>query len=194
MSSFGIAVGASADDGIENASTHSVTRTGNLEVSSTYSHAAMRFAGAPAARGSRVLSAWLDVVVNNSTNDIPDMDIGLWAVDNAGALAGTGSEISGMTLTAAKGQWSVASPGTGSGAQSSPDFAAALEEVFARPGWESGNAVMVVCVNRGGSVFRWNSWDTGTAPVLNAVYEEPGGTRKVMGVRLASLVGGGLAF
>lgn len=169
MATFSTSVAASSDDAIENVSTGNVNRTANIEASAIYL-AGLRFTNVTIPQGATITSATLDVVVNNSTSDIPDIDTYCQAADNAAAFSTTPYDISSRALTTAKGQWIVASPGTGSGAKTSPDFSAPLQELVNRPGWASGNAAVFLMYNRGSSDFRFQSYDTGTAATLNVTY------------------------
>ncbi len=190
VATFSTSVAASSDDATENVSSGYVIRTANIEASAIYL-AGLRFTNVTIPQGATITSATLDVVVNNSINDIPDIDIYCQAADNAAAFSTTPYDISSRALTTAKGQWIVASPGTGSGAKTSPDFSAPLQELVNRPGWASGNAAVFLMYNRGSSDFRFQSYDTGTAATLNVTYTTASSANPKVGrIRITTKVGG----
>ena len=170
MATFNKSVVATDDDAIENISNGNISRGSvNNEVSSTYI-AGLRFANVTIPQGATITSATLTVVVNNATVDIPDIDIYCQAADNADAFSASTYDISSRSRTTAKASWIVASPGTGSGTKTSSDISAPLQELVNRAGWSSGNAAVFILLNRGSSYFRFNSYDTGTAPKLDVTY------------------------
>ena len=58
---------------------------------------------------------------------------------------------------------------------STPDFAAAVQEVVQRGGWVSGNDLVVMLYNRSTAAFRVNTYDGGGADyaTLNVTYTAP---------------------
>ncbi|MCZ2112805.1 MAG: hypothetical protein LC131_02960, partial [Anaerolineae bacterium] len=177
MTSIVVQVSASNDDAIENRSNGNVSRTGNIEISSTYNPAGVRFQNVTIPKNATIDSATLNVYVSSSSIDEPNLYIYGQAVDNAGEFLNATNDISSRTKTTAKTTWYVASPGTGTGSKTSPDIKAVIQEIVNRAGWASGNALVLIFVDISGSNFRFRSWDidTATAAKLTVNYTVSGG-------------------
>lgn len=177
MTLFNKRVSASNDDAIENRSNGSVSRAGNIEISSTYNPAGVRFTNVTIPKNATIDSATLNVYVSSSSVDEPNLYIYGQAVDNAGEFLNATNDISSRTKTTAKTTWYVASPGTGTGSKTSPDITAVIQEIVNRAGWASGNALVLIFVDISGSNFRFRSWDTDTATAaeLTVNYTVSGG-------------------
>lgn len=177
MTSIVVQVSASNDDAIENRSNGSVARTGNIEISSTYNPAGVRFQNVTIPKNATIDSATLNVYVNSASVDEPNLYIYGQAADNAGEFINATNDISSRPKTTAKTTWYVASPGTGAGSKTSPDIKGVIQEIVNRAGWTSGNALVLIFVDISGSNFRFRSWDTdaATAAKLTVNYTVSGG-------------------
>ena len=103
----------------------------------------------------------LDVFAENADNAPP---FGANVVNNIGLLPRTSSSIGWIIAP-----WSVSQSGA---AQLTPDLSAVLQEVINRPGWRSGNALVVIFAGAGGR-REAESFDgvAARAPLLNLQFE-----------------------
>lgn len=174
MATFNASVTASFDDGCEDPSAGYTDRTGSLDNTNAHYYTLMRFQNVTIPKGSIISAATFTGNVTNAAIDSPNLNIYLEDIDDAPTISsGIDYNISARTRTTAYTAWNAADIGTGS--KTSPDFAAALQEVIDRDGWASGNDIAIILVRQGAGEFRMQSYDTGTAPSFDATYSEGGG-------------------
>lgn len=113
----------------------------------------IRFEPVTVPQGATVTAAWIQFTVAE-TNTImgAPLLVSAQATDTAPSIVSTTGNISTRTLTTANVSWSPA-PWTNAGAagvdQRTPDLKTVVQEVFQRPGWTSGSAVMFVITGGG---------------------------------------------
>ena len=152
MTTLALKVGASADDASETAGTVSITATFFLSDSTDEYHG-FRWQNVTIAPGATINSAILTVYVQSGGNDEPLHRAWGQAADNAAAFTTGASDISGRTKTTAAVDWSSADLGSGNdtpiewgaatAAGAGSSFAAVIQEIVDRPGWASGNAIVI---------------------------------------------------
>ena len=142
---------------------------GRHSSTSDCSSAAFRFTGiTETSITAATFSLVADVTYNAGANPIVYI-VSCQAADNAGALTTTSGDINATTrprTTADSGDWVVTSV-TG-GTRYSIDITSAVQEVMARGGWASGNAIVVLVDTATGSTVdnEWQDWravDAGTS-------------------------------
>ena len=108
--------------------------------------------------GATINSCTIECYVVSAVRDDPDLHLYFEDADDPVDFS-SNADVIGRTLTTARTAWSDTSVGTG--LETSPDFAAAAQEVIDRPGWASGNAMMVIGVgtNDTNQLFRVAGWD-----------------------------------
>jgi hypothetical protein len=105
---------------------------------------AFRFQNVTIAPGSTINTAVMSIVVPLSTEDEPLHTFYGEDHDNAPVLTNAASSISTRTQTTATVLWdntNLGAPGT----FSPPGMAAIVQEIIDRPGWASGNAIVIFC-------------------------------------------------
>jgi len=105
---------------------------------------AFRFQNVTIAPGSTINTAVLSVVCGGNTTDEPLHLFYGHDHDNAPVLTTGANDISARTKTTATVLWNntdLGAPGT----FSPPDMAAIVQEIIDRPGWASGNAIVIFC-------------------------------------------------
>jgi hypothetical protein len=106
---------------------------------------AFRFDNVTIPEGAIINTATLGVNPTFAGDNYPYLDIYLEDTDDAVDFATNGT-ITGRTKTTAVAQWRLATsvPVSSNASTQSADFASVLQEVVDRPGWTSGNAVVVI--------------------------------------------------
>jgi len=145
----------------------------------------MRFAGLAIPRGAVVTRAYIQFEAKEAQSEVTSLTIRGQAADNAATFS-TSSNVSSRARTTAAVGWAPAAWAVLNeiGAnQRTPDLSAVVQEIVNRPGWVSGNA-MVILINGTGHRTAW-SYDglpagapllhietgpppTNTAPVVSA--------------------------
>lgn len=151
-------VAASADDAEENATTHAVSINSTdleLVLDATNQDVGVRFAKVGIPPNATLSSAFIQFTgragQNLNVNPIT-LTIKGQAADNAGAFAGTISNISSRAFTTSAVTWSPANwvdGETGLNART-PDLKAVVQEIVNRPGWAISNALVFKISGVGG--------------------------------------------
>jgi hypothetical protein len=174
-----VAVAASSDDA-EEAPSGSVSRSSSdLELATDGTKVqtvGVRFARVDVPRGAIIRSAQVRFQTDETSSAATSLRIQAQAADNAPTFQRTAFDVSSRPRTAAAVTW--APPWTVVGeagpAERTPDLAAVLSEVVARPGWAAGNALVIIVTGTGERVA--GSFDGGKPPVLQIAYESVEGT------------------
>ena len=172
-----VPVRISADDAEERASTGAVTlSSGDLNLGQDGANAqtaGLRFTGVGLPRNATVIAAWVQFQVDEASTATAGLTVTGAAADNASAFTTTARNISARPTTTASVSWAPAAwPTVGARAaeQRTPNLAAVLQEIVARPGWVSGNALVLMV--SGWAERTAESVDGGAlrAPVLHIEY------------------------
>jgi hypothetical protein len=137
----------------------------------------LRFTGVAIPQGAQIASAYVQFKTAETGSTPTTLTIYGEAADNAAALAATTGNFSSRSRTAASTIWSppawntVNEVGT---AQRTSDMAGVVQEIVSRPGWASGNALMLVITGTGKRVAKSFDGDAAGAPLLHVVYTAAG--------------------
>ena len=139
-------VSTGADDAEESATGGVSLTSGDLELVTDASAqtVAMRFASVSIPPGATIVSAYVQLTVDEVTTAATTLQIRAQAADHAPTLTSATRNLSNRIRTAASVAWSPAawsSIGAAGAAQRTPDLAAPIAEVIGRAGWKSGNAL-----------------------------------------------------
>jgi hypothetical protein len=173
--SLAIAVAANSDDAEESA-------TGSMNLSSTdldltfdlsQQKVGMRFNSVAVPQGTTITSAYIQFTTDETSSDPTTLTVHGQASDNAPTFGAGSNSISARPLTSASVAWApvpwtrvaVAGP-----EQRTSDLSAILTEIFARPGWASGQSLAIIITGPGRRVAQ--SWDFSPAgaPVLHLTW------------------------
>ena len=161
-----------SDDAHEIGGTVSTTNVGLPTVGSATAYFGFRFIDVRLPQGATIVSASLDLTIGGSDKNDAE---GAWYgedVDNASTFTTAASNISGRTATAASVAWTTNDLGATGEVCTTPDLASLVQEIVDRPGWESGNALVLI-YDHDSAVenLQVNSFENGTgAAVLSIVY------------------------
>lgn len=169
MATWNGTITASSDDAREDSGSMVLTGA-NFTIQATYHYAGLRFLNVTIPQGDTINSATVTVEITSAAYDDPDVDIYAEDTDDAATFTTSASDISGRTPTTAVVQWTAGS--IGGGVQVSPDIAAVIQEIVSRPGWASGNDIVIIFKGRSTNPFRFYAYDNGagTYATLDVTY------------------------
>jgi hypothetical protein len=156
----------------------------------------LRFPGLGVPRGAVIVDAWLQFVVDEVS--VGPVSLTVRAEAGSAGVFGSGSGVSGRSLTAAAVAWSppdwgvVGEAGVG---QRSPDLSVVVQEVVDGAGWSEAGALGLVISGSGQRIAESFEGGAGVAPLLHLEYVTGGGVVNVApvvdaGPDVAVVVGG----
>lgn len=175
-----VRVSASADDAEENAAGSVSLTSSDLELVWDKSDqvVGLRFNGLPVPFGSNIVEAYLQFQVDEASSDLANLLIQGQASDNPASFAAVTRNLSSRPRTAAAVAWSPPVWPTVGGAgldQRTPNIAPVIQEIVNRPGWSSGNSLVILITGTGTRVAESYDGLADAAPLLRVVYASGGG-------------------
>lgn len=173
MATFSATIIASADDAVETAGTVDITSSA-ININAATSYGGWRFQNVTIPQGSTINTCTMDLYFTSGSFDDPDVTIWAEDTDDAAAFTTGASNISGRTPTTATASWDVG--GVGVGLETTVDFSAVVKEVVDRPGWASGNDLVVIMKgDDAGTLMRVRTYDSGSGDygTINIDYTAP---------------------
>ena len=175
MTTFNASVAASSDDAKEILAGGMDLTSVIIGMSAAGDRAGFRFLNVTipnASAGAVVTSAILSLRVNDGSIDSWDHTVRCEDVDDAATFTTTNNDISNRSVTDASISWSVSD--SGAVVVDSPNLAALVNEVIARPGWSSGNDLVFISLNNNSALdtqFRTFDHSTGPAPAIAITWQ-----------------------
>lgn len=169
-------VTSSSDDGEERNGGSISLSSSDLELvydGSTSQVVAVRFTSVTLPKGATINNAYLQFGVDEVSTDAADLTIQGEATDNAAILTTATFSISSRNRTAAAVRWQPAPwPTVGESGvnQRTPNIATLFQEIISRPGWSSGNAVVILFRGSGRRTAYAYDKTTSGAPLLRVEY------------------------
>lgn len=158
MATFNTAIAASTDDADQAAGAVTTNAT-TLNANATSQYIGLRFLNVTIPQGATISAATLNVYFTSASFDSPNVLIYAEDVDDAATFTTGANDISGRTLTTANVAWNASNIGTGS--KTSPDIATVIQEIIDRPGWASGNDIVIIIKgNSASSAMRIATYDS----------------------------------
>lgn len=175
MTVLNLQVLASSDDARESGAGAVAINGATLALSSGSAWLGFRFNSVTIPQGSTINSAGLEVYVDSTAADDPDVDIYCEDADDAGTFTTGANDISSRSLTTAKTNWSAG--GVGAGFKTAGDITSAVQEVINRGGWSSGNDLVVIFDSLSSSNLTIRAYDSNPAEAATLVidYTDAGG-------------------
>lgn len=131
----------------------------------------LRFAGLTVPKGATITQARLEFTTDERDTSATTLTLHAQAADNAGRFTTAAYGLSGRSRTAASVAWSnVPSWQTVGQMQKSPNLATVVQEVVSRPGWQSGNALVILVTGTGERTAVAFEGNAATAPLLHVEY------------------------
>ncbi|MCU0280467.1 MAG: metallophosphoesterase, partial [Acidimicrobiia bacterium] len=137
----------------------------------------VRFRGVGVPAGARIVAAWVQFTVDESSSTATTLQIRGVAEGNPAAFAGRYG-VTLRPLTSAAVAWSPAAWNTVGAAgadQRTPDLAAILQSLVDRPDWSAGNSVALVFSGSGKRVAEAYEGSRSAAPLLHIDYQAGSG-------------------
>jgi hypothetical protein len=133
----------------------------------------LRFAGLAIPQGAEITSAYVQFTVDERAKGESSLVVRGQQADSAPAFTSATNDISARPTTAASVAWSPSAAiwavvGTAGPDQRTPSLTAVVQEIVNRPGWASGNALVIVVTGSGRRTAE--SFEGGFPPVLHVEY------------------------
>jgi hypothetical protein len=131
----------------------------------------LRFTGITVPTGAVIQNAYIQLQTDEVSADPTNLTVKGEASDNAVPFAAVNFNVTSRPVTTASVGWSPAAWNLVSErgvAQRTPNLGPVLQELVSRPGWSSGNAVVLVITGAGRRVAE--SFEGTFAPVLHIEY------------------------
>jgi len=175
-------VAASSDDAEQNLATGSVGITSSdleLTVDGSANQAVgLRFTGVAIPPGAAILNAWVQFKVDQTGSSATSLSIQGQAADNPPTFTTSVNNVTSRPLTTASVGWLPAPwPVVGQSGpdQQTPNLASVIQEIVSRPGWLSGNSLVLVITGSGARVAESFNGDAPGAALLHVEYGGGGG-------------------
>ncbi|MCR4315761.1 MAG: hypothetical protein NUW37_05345 [Planctomycetes bacterium] len=173
--SVSVGIGASTDDGEENASTGAMNMTSSdLEMvtdGATVQNVGMRFLGITIPSDVTIDSAYITFTADSSDSGATNLSFFAEDIDDSTTFTSAAYDISGRAKTAAQVDWNGISAWTAGNTYQTPDLSSLIREVIDRPGWTSGNSISFIATGSGKrNAKSWNDASGVGAPSLSISY------------------------
>jgi len=114
----------------------------------------LRFNNVDVAGGTQIANAYIQFTAQSSDAGASTFSIAGEAIDDAPAFNSSTGDITSRTPTAATVTWMPAewSAGSSGAAEATTNIAAIIEEIVSRPGWVSGNSIVLMITGAGSRV------------------------------------------
>jgi hypothetical protein len=171
-----VRVAASANDAEESASGAMSLTSSDLElvhIGSGDQTVGIRFVGVNIPQGATIVDAYVQFKVDETGSQATALTIEAQDTDNAQAFTSSSRNISNRATTGASVAWYPAawtSVGQTAAAQRTPDISSVIQEVVGRPGWSSGNSLVLIITGSGERVAESYNGDRNGAPLLHVEY------------------------
>jgi hypothetical protein len=173
-------VAASSDDAEQKGGSTSVSLTSSdleLVTESSAQTVGMRFVGLAIPRGVTITDAWLQFQVDEATIDPVALTLRAQAADSAPTFTTAANDVAGRATGSASVSWSPAPWPTVAAVgldQRATGLAPLIQEVVNRPGWASGNALVLLVTGSGVRTAEAFDGTAAGAPLLHVAYDLPG--------------------
>jgi hypothetical protein len=176
--SFEVRVATSSDDAEENTSGRVSLSSSDLELvyDKDDQTVGMRFNGVAIPPGATILNAYVQFKVDKATTSSTALTIQGEAHDDAPTFVSATDNITSRARTVAAVSWSPApwtTVGEAGPGQQTPNIAAVIQETVNRPGWSSGNSLVIIITGSGKRTAESYNGDQAGAPLLHV--EHSGG-------------------
>ncbi len=129
----------------------------------------LRFQGVPLARGATITNAYVQFQADETNAEATSLTIRGQAADDAPAFVKATGNLSSRPLTVASAAWAPAAWTTGQAgaAQRTVNIAPVIQQIVGRPGWVSGNSLVLLITGTGKRVAEPNEGTSTGAALLH---------------------------
>jgi hypothetical protein len=179
LQTLSVPVQAGVDDAEEPAGRTTDVGSGDLELiqdGAKVQTVGLRFAGVSLPAGATIMRAYVQFQTDEVTTGATSLTVVGQASDDALSFASAAGNISSRPRTSAAVAWSPgawSTVGARGADQRTPDLTTLLSEIVSRPGWTSGNAVVVIVTGTGTRTAEAYEGGATKAPVLHIQYTIP---------------------
>jgi PKD repeat protein len=172
-----IPVAAGSDDAEEKQSGSMRLTSSDLELTfdGTQQTVGMRFNGVVVPQGASVVNAYVQFQVDEESTNSASLMIEGQDIDDAPTFASSSGNISSRTRTTASAGWTPL-PWTTVGEagldQQTPDVSSVIQEIVNRPGWTSGNSLVIIITGTGKRVADSYNGNQAGASTLHVEYTD----------------------
>lgn len=173
MPTFTASITSGSSDGIQ-VPGNSPFVTGTLLRADAGRYIFLHFLNVTIPQAANITNAAIDVNVYDAATDDADVDIYAADEDDAVAVTNLATGPQSRTPTTAVVAWDASSLGTG--IKTTPNISSVIQEIVDRPGWASGNDILIIMVDGGTNTLRFDSYETssGTPAQITIEYTEGG--------------------
>jgi hypothetical protein len=175
-----VRIAARADDAEESADGVVSTGSSDLELvndgSAGDQTVGLRFTGVAIPQGATITGASVQFQSDRATSTATSLTIRGEATDNAGVFNGHTGKISTRTRTVSAVSWAPpawTAAGQAGAAQQTPSLASVIQEIVNRPGWSSGNALVIIINGTGQRAAESYDGLPAGAPLLRVEFTAP---------------------
>ncbi|HFA47923.1 MAG TPA: hypothetical protein ENJ95_02765 [Bacteroidetes bacterium] len=181
VNTISVRVSSGTDDAEQSLSSGAVTTTSSdLELisdSGTDQIVGMRFTGINIPQGATITSAYIEFETDEIDSGQTDLTISGQDIDSAPTFSSSSNNISNRTKTSASVVWnSLPAWNTVNEKHSTPDISPVIQEITNRPGWASGNDLVILLEGSGERTAESFDGEAPAAPLLVVGYTTGGGT------------------
>ncbi|MCE7984833.1 MAG: hypothetical protein DYG89_26980 [Caldilinea sp. CFX5] len=175
VASVRVRVAASEDDAEQRSNSKADLTSSDLELvtDSAVQIVGMRFRNVVIPKGATITNAYLQFQTDETDSRQLNLFIQGEASDNGAAFAATTNNLSVRPRTAAVVNWAPAPWSTVGAAgpdQQTPNLAAVVQEIVNRPGWQPGNAIVILITGTGKRTAESYNGAPAAAPLLYIEY------------------------
>ncbi|MBN1673068.1 MAG: hypothetical protein JXR37_18625, partial [Kiritimatiellae bacterium] len=145
----------------------------------------LRFAGVGIPAGASITAAYVQFAADETGSAATSLKIGGEAAADARPFSTAAYDAGGRPRTAASVSWSApawANVGEAGAAQRTPDLSAVIQEIVDLPGWQTGNALVLLISGSGKRVARAYEGDVDGAALLHVEFTAMPGDNDADGV------------
>ena len=135
----------------------------------------LRFQNVAVPTGAVITAAYVEFTTDVANLGSADLTLEGQAADNPGTFASGNADITSRPTTSASVPWAVSAWDTAGQTHQSPSLVPIVQELIDRPGWTSGNALVVLVSGTGRRTARSYDANPAEAPLLHIDYvpEDP---------------------
>ncbi|MBT8144227.1 MAG: LamG domain-containing protein, partial [Gammaproteobacteria bacterium] len=174
---FEVPITTGSDDAEERVSNGNVNNnSSDLELSTDGSNnqlVGMRFTSVTIPNGSTISSAYIQFQVDETNSGATSVNIRGQAIDDAPTFTTGNSNISSRSRTSATVPWALVpwtTVGEAGSDQQTPNIATVIQEIIDRPGWASGNDLVIIITGSGERTAESYNGDSSGAALLHIEY------------------------
>ena len=168
-------IAAASDDAEEDAAGNISGNTSDIELvySGTNQTVGLRFTNVTVPAGAAISGAYIQFEADEIQSEVTNLTLRGQAADNAGTFTTAAGNVSTRPRTTASVSWSPAAwtlVGEAGSNQRTSELKTVLQEIVNRPGWASGNSLVLIVSGTGTRVARSYDNTPAAAPLLHVDY------------------------